>query len=44
MDKSHLNSLIVVHLFEVNKDSFHPKKENKKLFGPKIHISMQLMH
>ena len=37
MDKSHLiNSLMVVHSLEVNKDSFHPKEENEELFGPNV--------
>lgn len=26
---------MVVHLLEVNKDSFHLKENNKELFGPK---------
>ena len=41
MDKSHpINSLIVVHSPEVNKDSFRPKEENEELFGPKVpHLS-----
>ena len=36
MDKSHpVNSLMVVHSLEVNKDPFYPKKENEELFGLK---------
>ena len=34
MDKSYpVNSNIVVRSLEVNKDPFHPKKENEELFG-----------
>ena len=34
MDKSYpVNSNIVVCSLEVNKDPFHPKKENEELFG-----------
>ena len=37
MDKSHpVNSPIVVRSLEVNKDPFHPKEENKELFGPEV--------
>ena len=27
---------MVFHSLKVNKDTFHPKKENEKLFGPKV--------
>ena len=37
MDKLHpINSFMVVHSLEVNKDSFHPKEENEELFGPNV--------
>ena len=37
MDKLHsISSLIVVHSLEVNKDSFHPKKDNEELLGLKV--------
>ena len=37
MDKSHLvNSPMVVHSLEVNKDPFLPKEENEELFGPEV--------
>ena len=37
MDKSHpVNSPMVVHSLEVNKDPVHPKEENKELFGSKV--------
>ena len=37
MDKScPLDSPMVGHSLEVNKDLFHLKKENEELFGPKV--------
>ena len=37
MDKLHsISSLIVVHSLEVNKDLFHPKKDNEELPGLEV--------
>ena len=37
MDKSHpLNSPLVVHSLEVNKDLFRPKEENEELLGLEV--------
>ena len=37
MDKSHLvNSCMVIHSLEVNKDPFHHKEENEELSGLEV--------
>ena len=37
MDKSHPDNFpLVVRSLEVNKDPFHPKKENEELLGPEV--------
>ena len=45
MDKLHpLNSPMVVHSLEVNKDTFRLKEKNKELFGPEVPYLGAILH